>query len=184
MCERQRDYDFLLKTMDNCIKKIPIQEIAFQKLIILGSNLPSKLAYMLERCKSYNSDFSCFYIGQERQLENINDSLRKHISFISWNAPYGKEMAEYLEERQVLNQCDGMIFLGASHKNLRDTNILTLQALLTGRFGINSYIYNYNFEEVYEYKDIELYLAGIEAYLKMNNFFEKLHASKLGEENK
>lgn len=170
----ESDYDFLLNTVDECIRKVAIQDIISHKLLIFGSNMTQKLACFLENCRRYSDEFSYVYVGQEKQLEKIEDSLGKKVELIPWNAQYDKTMIEILNDRKIFDSCSGSLFVGSAQRNLRDINIIEIQALLYRNFDWKCYMYNYNSEELYEYKDIECYLAGIKAFLKMNDFFMTL----------
>lgn len=178
MNDNRSDYDLLVETINKCIKKITIQEIAGQKLVILGSNMTQNLQRMLELCKKHCNDFTYVYVGQKRQIENLDEHLRSRLELVLWNSKYDLTVIDELEEKGLLNSCSGVIFLGTSEQNLRDKNILEIQAMLSKRIGSCCYMYNYNLEEVYEYENIDLYLAGITAYHSMNHFFELLNLSE------
>ena len=173
------DYNLLIETIDRCLGKVSIQEIASQKLMILGSNITHVLIYMLKACKDYCNDFSYVYIGREEQIESLDEELREGLEFIQWDSQYNHEMVEYLIKSGVASSCEGMIFLGAAHHDLRNINIIEIQAMLNKRLGTHCYVYNFSLDEVYEFRNIDLYLAGINAFIKMNDFMEMLQIAKI-----
>lgn len=173
MREHTDSYDIFLNEIKSCLELKNIEEVAFEKILILGSNMLDKFEDLVRKFVDINHSFDFVYVGNQAQIDSISSELKGRMNTVVWNGAYDMDMVKHICAIDGL-KCAGMIFLGSMALNLRDINIMEvgvgLKKYYGEKFGI--YIFDYGNVEIYKYKSLEKYILGLKIYSDMNKFFE------------
>lgn len=163
-------YDWIVNCNKNCIYNIDYLAFKNMKNILVISVIEeARFKEFMENLRIVNPEAKIIIVVQDYVFEAFQQQYGTNNQIIKWHGKYTEKLLDEVAHITDIQLIDGFVFFSDMEGNLRDSNFLNLALKMPSKMRVVNWTIG---NELFEYKNIPLYLKTIEVYSNINELIE------------